>query len=89
MRRLLDVNKKIGMHRDELGNSNSFIPEVLDVICPMKKDRKADKRTNEDSNKGSLRLTPGSSDSDLDMDYPSKKDVVAEEVNMFDLDNLS
>lgn len=38
MRRLLDVNKKIGMHRDEHGNSNSFIPEVLDVICPLKKD---------------------------------------------------
>ena len=38
MRRLLDVNRKIGMHRDDQGNSNSFIPEVLDVICPLKKE---------------------------------------------------
>lgn len=46
MRRLLDVNKKVGMHRDENGNSNSFLPEVLDVICPLKKECIMDKKKN-------------------------------------------
>ena len=87
MRRLLDVNRKIGMHRDDQGNSNSFIPEVLDVICPLKKETNKKKYEVKSQNNGSLRLSPDSSDSDFEAER--KKDGIAEEVNLFDLDQLS